>query len=314
MHKSFARTLASSLLAVCGSWVVLGCIAGQSPAERVDGSDWPVFLGPTGDGKSSETGILKHWNEDGPPLLWQMPVGEGYAAPSVADGRLFLFDRHRDTVRLTCIDAGTGDELWRSEYATDYEDMYGYSNGPRAVPVVDGDLVYTFGPAGRLRSHRVDDGSLVWQVDTAATFGVIQNFFGASSVPVVEGDLLIAAIGGSPEDSPGIQSGKVVGNGSGIVAFDKRTGEVRYRITDELASYSSPRIVTIGERRWGFFFARGGRCFGIRCVDDRNDVVLTQRDVRIDERHAMLGHSLLGLTDQLFQIRHIRGTFVRQAC
>lgn len=215
-------------------------------------------MGPEGDGKSTETGISKSWGKEGPPLLWQMPVGEGYAAPSSANGRLFLFDRHGDTMRLTSMNARTGAELWRSEYATDYEDMYGYSNGPRAVAVIDGDRVYTFDPGGRLRCYRVEDGSLVWDVDTAATFGVVQNFFGAGSVPFVEGDLLIAAIGGSPADSPGIQSGKVVGNGSGIVAFDKRTGKVRYKITDELASYSSPTIVTIGERRRGFWFARGG--------------------------------------------------------
>ncbi|MDX1389776.1 MAG: PQQ-binding-like beta-propeller repeat protein, partial [Acidobacteriota bacterium] len=220
-------------------------IAAAPAAGGAGGSDWPAFLGPTGDGKSGETGTFVTWGENGPPLLWHVAVGEGYAAPSVADGRLYLFDRHGDLVRLTCMDALTGEELWRSEYATDYEDMYGYSNGPRAVPVIDGDRVYTFGAGGRLRCHRVKDGSVVWDVDTTKTFGVVQNFFGVGSTPVVEGDLLIAAIGGSPPGSPGIMSGEVVGNGSGIVAFDKRTGKVRYQITDELASYSSPAIVTI---------------------------------------------------------------------
>jgi outer membrane protein assembly factor BamB len=233
-------------------------IPSLAAGEQAAGSDWAGFLGPTQDGKSTETGILKTWNEGGPPLLWHVRVGEGYAAPSIADGRLFLFDRHEDVSRLTCMDARTGAEIWRSEYTTDYEDMYGFSNGPRAAPVIDGDRVYTFGAEGRLRCHRVKDGSLAWEVDTASTFGVVQNFFGTGSAPVVEGDLLIAAIGGSPSDSPGIQSGEVVGNGSGIVAFDKRTGKERYRITDELASYSSPTIVTIGERRWGFWLARGG--------------------------------------------------------
>jgi outer membrane protein assembly factor BamB len=51
---------------------------------------------------------------------------------------------------------------------------------------------------------------------------------------------------------------RVSGNGSGIVAFDKLTGEVRYRAADELAAYSSPAFATIDERRWGFLFARGG--------------------------------------------------------
>jgi outer membrane protein assembly factor BamB len=233
-------------------------LTGMASAEPAPGSDWATFLGPTGDGKSSETGILKSWKDNGPSLLWHVEAGEGYAAPAVADGRLFLFDRKDDNARLTCLAARTGKQVWRVAYATDYEDLYDFSDGPRAAPVVDGDRVYTFGAEGRLRCHRVKDGSLIWDVDTAKTFGVVQNFFGTGSSPVVEGELLIVAVGGSPPDSPGIQSGKVVGNGSGIVAFDKRTGKVRYKVTDELASYSTPTIATIGDRRWGFWFARGG--------------------------------------------------------
>jgi len=34
---------------------------------------------------------------------------------------------------------------------------------------------------------------------------------------------------------------------------------VRYKITDERASYGTPVIRTIGGRRWGFHLARGGR-------------------------------------------------------
>ena len=69
---------------------------------------------------------------------------------------------------------------------------------------------------------------------------------------------MIVQVGGSPPDSPRIHSGKVRGAGSGIVAFDKFTGHVRYKITDQLASYSSPTVVSIGDRRWGLVFARGG--------------------------------------------------------
>ena len=68
----------------------------NSPPAR-PGSDWPAFMGPTADGKSAETGIRKSWKEGGPPLHWHLPVGEGYSAPSIAEGRLFLFDRHGDT-------------------------------------------------------------------------------------------------------------------------------------------------------------------------------------------------------------------------
>ena len=257
MRRSRSRLAGTLLVAAALGGAPLGPARGLAAGTGA-GHDWPGFLGPTGDGKSAETGIARTWPEDGPPILWHLRVGEGYAAPSVAGGRLYLFDRQGERMRLRGLDAATGEEIWRREYRTAYEDMYGYSNGPRAAPVVDDDRVYTFGPAGRLRCHRVADGALVWEVDTAARFGVVQNFFGAGSTPVVEGELLIAGIGGSPPGSPGIQSGRVRGAGSGIVAFDKRTGEVRWAATDELASYATPRIVTIGGRRWGFHFARGG--------------------------------------------------------
>jgi outer membrane protein assembly factor BamB len=222
------------------------------------GRDWPAFLGPTADGKSSETGIVTTWSAKDLPLLWHAEAGEGYAAPSLSSGRLFLFGRFGDTMRLTAMDPATGEEEWRKEYTTTYEDMYGYSNGPRAAPTVDGSRVYTFDAGGRLRCYQTGTGAVVWDVDTTATFGVIQNFFGAGSAPVIEGELLITAIGGSPDDSPGIQSGKVTSNGTGIVAFDKLTGKVRYKVSDELASYSTLTLATIGGRRWGFHLARGG--------------------------------------------------------
>ncbi len=151
--------------------------------------------------KSTEIGIRTDWSDGKLPVVWQREVGDGYSMPSVADGRLFVFDRHGDKARLTCVDSQTGKEVWQSEYPTDYKDHYDYSGGPRASPVVDGDRVYVFGVEGRLRAHRVTDGELIWEVDTTEEFGVVQNFFGAGSTPIIEGDLLIAMIGGSPPDS-----------------------------------------------------------------------------------------------------------------
>src|SRR5262245_24540836 len=38
---------------------------------RQTGDDWPTFLGPTGDSKSSEKGILTQWPKAGPRIVWQ---------------------------------------------------------------------------------------------------------------------------------------------------------------------------------------------------------------------------------------------------
>ena len=225
---------------------------------RTDGIDWPGFLGPQRDSKSPETGIRTDWANDPPPLLWSVELDEGYTAPAVARGRLFAFTRVGDRARLLALYAENGSELWRSEYRTDYEDYYGYDGGPRAAPLVDGDRVYTFGVEGLLRCHRAVDGAVLWERDTEADYGVRQNFFGVASAPWVEGDLLIVAVGGSPPGSPSIQSGQVEPNGTAVVAFDRETGEERWRMGDDLASYASPLVAEVDGRRLGLHFARSG--------------------------------------------------------
>lgn len=227
---------------------------------RQRGSDWPNFLGPQRDSKSPETGLVTPWPEAGPRLVWQKELGTGYGMGSISHGRLYHFERQRNAATLLCLKAETGEELWRFQYPTDYEDLLGYNNGPRCSPVIDENRVFLYGAEGKLHCLQAADGKLLWQRDVNREFGVVQNFFGVGSTPIIEGDLLICMVGGSPPGSPGLyeSGGRIEGNGSGIVAFDKRTGDVRYKITNELASYASPQLATIDGRRWCFMFARGG--------------------------------------------------------
>lgn len=242
-----------------------GTVAQDSPppdlSVRTKGSDWEGFLGPTADGKSPERGIVAPWPAAGPRLVWQQRVGVGYGMPAISRGRLFQFDRYGNMARLACHNAATMAELWKFEYPTSYEDLYGYDNGPRCMPVVDGNRVYIFGAEGMLHCVRAVDGTLIWKVDTAREFGVVTNFFGVGSTPVVEGELLLVQIGGSPPESRLVPPGAldlVKPNGTAVVAFDKRSGQVRYRVGDDLASYAVPRVTTIAGRRWCFLFARSG--------------------------------------------------------
>ncbi len=229
--------------------------------QRKTGVDWPSFLGPDRNSRSPETGLATDWSAGAPRVVWQCPLGASYGAPSISRGRLFHFDRYGDVHRLVCRNSETGAELWSYEIPADYSDMLGYNNGPRCTPVVDGDRVYVQSPEGHLHCVRISTGQRVWAIDTLKQFGVVKNFFGVGSTPIVWGDFLIACIGGSPAGSPPdvyAARGRLDGNGTGIVALDKFTGEVRWKSTDELASYASPVIAEIGGRPWAFHFARGG--------------------------------------------------------
>lgn len=223
--------------------------------------DWQFFLGPEGNSKSSEILEIKPWDKNGPPVLWSKEIGTSYGAPTVVDGKVYIFARHTDMARLSCLDFDTGNDLWNYEYPTDYEDMYGYNNGPRSCPVVDEERVYIFGAEGELHCVNSQTGKPIWILDTVEKFNVTHNFFGVASAPTVEGEMLIVQIGGSPIGTPldiWESGGKPKPNGSGIVAFNKYTGEVVYEIADELTSYATPIFTTINDRRWGFAFLREG--------------------------------------------------------
>jgi outer membrane protein assembly factor BamB len=225
---------------------------------RKTGFDWPIFLGPTQNNTSTEKGIITKWPKEGLKVLWETQMGQGYAPPVISKGRLYHFDRFGDNARLTCRNAETGKLIWKFEYATAYQDLYGYSPGPRTCPIVDDDRVYIHGVEGMLYCVNAYNGKENWKVDTRKEYHFHQNFFGVGSVPVIEGDLLIVPIGGSPKGPRPMDLREAKGNGTGIVAFDKKTGAEKYRITDELASYASPIVTTIDNRRWCFYFARGG--------------------------------------------------------
>lgn len=225
---------------------------------RTAGRDWPGFLGEFANGVSSEKGLITPWPEDGPRIVWQRGMRESYGAPSISRGRVFLFDRIDDKNRLYCLKSETGEALWTFEYPATYRDSRGYNNGPRCCPVVDGARVYIYGPEGMLHCLKTEDGQLVWKKDTIREFGVIEWMFGVGSTPVVEGDLLLVAVGGSPPGSEDGSPNDLKPNGTALVAFDKYTGAVRYKVGDDLPSYASPVLATIQGRRWCFLFARGG--------------------------------------------------------
>jgi outer membrane protein assembly factor BamB len=110
---------------------------GEPPPDlrtRKSGSDWAGFLGPLGTSISTEKGILTKWPGTARRIVWSMKVGTSYAMPSISRGRLFLFDRHGDAARLSAFESETGKFLWKFEYPTNYEDFYGYNNGPRCCP------------------------------------------------------------------------------------------------------------------------------------------------------------------------------------
>jgi outer membrane protein assembly factor BamB len=221
-----------------------------SPTLRAD--DWPQWLGPKRDGVWRETGLLDQLPKDGPKKLWAKPVGIGYGGPAVANGKVFVMDRElnqgsanpanpfdRQTKvegneRVLCLNAKTGEPLWKHEYASVY--TISYAAGPRCTPTVDDDRVYTLGAMGDLFCLGADKGDVIWQKNFMKDFEAKLPVWGFACPPLVDGDNLICVGGGLNQL---------------VVAFDKKTGNVNWKSQscEGDFGYCPPIILEFGGKR-----------------------------------------------------------------
>jgi len=206
-------------------------------------AEWPQFLGPERNGAYRGAALAETWGSQGPRVVWRKQVGAGFAGPVVVQGRAILFHRVGSDEVVESLDAQTGASQWRYAYPTSYRDDFGFDEGPRAVPVVAGGIVYTHGAEGQLHAIDLAKGTRIWSEDTMRRFKVPKGFFGAAGSPLVEDGRVLANVGG-PE--------------AGIVAFDAKSGKVLWTATSDQASYSSAAGATIGGRRLALFLTRAG--------------------------------------------------------
>src|SRR4030095_7475379 len=130
--------------------------------------------GPDRNGMSKETGLLKEWPKDGPPLAWKAKaLGGGDSAPSIATGRIYgMGNRDADEV-VWALSERDGKEVWVTRLGPAFEQR-GWpqgKEGPGCTPTVDGDRLYVIGLAGNLACLQVADGKIIWQRDLVKDFG-----------------------------------------------------------------------------------------------------------------------------------------------
>jgi outer membrane protein assembly factor BamB len=206
-------------------------------------ADWPQFLGPTRDGHSPETGLLRAWPKSGPEKLWERKVGSGYAGPAVAGERLILFHRVDNDEVVECLDARTGQARWKHTEPTGYVDDFRFDDGPRGVPVIAGERVFTLGAEGRLTCLELATGHKVWERDLAADYPFKKGYFGVGVSPLVAGGRVFVNIGGRD---------------ACVVALDERTGKELWKAGKDEASYSTPALAEIGGKVRLVFLTREG--------------------------------------------------------
>ncbi len=157
---------------------------------------WPSFRGVNFDNISTETVPLSSsWGPQGPPVLWSVDLGEGYAGPAVSRSRVYVLDydhaAQADTLR--CFSLANGSQLWQNSYPVTVKRNHGMS---RTVPAISGQYVVTLGPKCHVTCWDTDTGAIKWQTDLVQRYGATVPDWYAGQCLLIDGGRVIIATGG----------------------------------------------------------------------------------------------------------------------
>lgn len=181
-------------------------------------ADWPQWRGPNRDGISPDTGLLKQWPADGPPLTWKTTgLGEGYGTVAIVGNRIYVQGDKGDKTYLHALNRADGKLLWSTPFGRSGAPGWGGFAGPRCTPTVDGNLVFVVAQYGEIACLDAATGKILWQKEYEKDFQGTRPEWGFSASPLVDGERVIFAPGGS------------MGN---IVALNKKNGDLVWRSKD----------------------------------------------------------------------------------
>jgi outer membrane protein assembly factor BamB len=231
-------------------------------------AQWPQWRGPGGLGISDEKDLPTEWSTpaDGKPaknIKWTTEIpGRGHSSPIVSDSLVFLttsikgkevpgrkapvhldFNRqpgyvHPDAVdiefeealKVIAIDAKTGKIAWeRTAYdGVMFDDRHRKNTYASSTMVTDGELVYASFESPGLYAYDFK-GNLAWKKELGP---IIKAGLGPGTSPILYKNLII------------LQCDQEMGDGSHIVALDKKTGAEVWRVNrTNRRSWATPLVV-----------------------------------------------------------------------
>jgi outer membrane protein assembly factor BamB len=154
---------------------------------------------------------------------------------AVSDGRVYTMGNEKDTETIYCLDANTGQEIWKHSYSCPTDPNL-YEGGPNATPTVDGKVIFTFSRHGHAFALAAETGKVIWSKNLREELRLTIPEWGLSGSPLIEGKLVI------------------LNAGTGGVAIEKATGKVAWSSGKGSAGYSSPVAFTQGQIRGALIF------------------------------------------------------------
>ncbi len=183
--------------------VLATAIAGSAWGAPKRTGDWPSWRGPNHDGISKDQNWDPQKLNGKPKTLWTKQLGKGWSVVTVKGKYLFTMGNKGNKDFVYCLNAVTGEEIWKQSY----DCPAGNSPGPRGTPVISGNNLYTMSRKGHAICWEARTGKKVWEKNLMREFGARDLKWGLTA-------------------SPRIYDGMVIYNaGKSGIALDAKTGK-----------------------------------------------------------------------------------------
>ena len=201
-----------------------------APLAQSQPTNWPQWRGPNRDGAATARGPSTSW-PDAITRRWRVEVGLGYSSPVVVGDQVVVHTRRGEDEVVSALNATTGALIWQAAYPAPYAlhpAAAQHGLGPKSTPAANAGRVFTLGISGILSGFDITTGRLLWRREAPE----VGPYYGTAMSPVVDGDLLIAHVGGHDDGA--------------LTAFDVASGEVRWSWSGDGPSYGSPVVAELG--------------------------------------------------------------------
>jgi outer membrane protein assembly factor BamB/protein-L-isoaspartate O-methyltransferase len=263
-------------------------------------ADWPQWRGPDRSNVSTETGLLKEWPKDGPPLAWKADgLGDGVVPVSVAGGRVFTTGNVGADVICTARSESDGKPLWSAKLGPAAKEMAVMRWLSQTAPTVDGDRLYAVSANGDYVCLAADTGKELWRKHFQKDFDGKKSNWGYCDYPLVDGDRVILTPGGEK---------------AAVVALDRKSGEIVWKCAfpgGDVAAHSVLVVAEIGGVRQ-YVNHLGKTMVGVAAADGKLLWTYTGLGPRVATTHAPVvfkdtifyasgygvGHVLLKITNK----------------
>lgn len=214
--------------------LIVGCLVGGSPVAGATG-DWPAWRGPSATGGvDGDAAYPERWSVDSVAWKTELP-GKGTSTPVVAGGRIYLTSPSAGQDAFLAYDL-QGHKLWETPLGALSDPRHrSLASSCNASPVTDGKAVYAQFRSGHFAAVDLG-GRVLWKHQLTERFGPEKLYWDSGASPLIAGDSIVIS--------------RLHDGESWVAAFDRRTGELRWKIARKSAApaennngYATPLLV-----------------------------------------------------------------------